>query len=648
MVTNPSTVALRQSKRRSAEAISAKGSRSQSAKGNSIEDNKRRRVGSSKDTVTHTQSGKAKATSRTKNLNVINDGIYSKDGTLVEYSWSTKPWFARANIYYGHVCVRLTSREEKRVFNIRHGGSVRLTSESGKDLFCRVNRFSSRATTGPGTSNAEIYRKKEATVKVEGCWLLHRNDLEKHFGNVITPECQENIKKLQHNELVLTNCSCALDIAGVEGNIRIIDVLPNEEIPSDLPPNTYICRFYLKIDVTQLTLEWCPINHRNLDAPAVDDFEQELHEVLTNESVNESPASSAVGSDYESDASSSVEEISNIAIREGGNSTLRTEIRVGAEFQVDVQKYTGPLLVPLTSRKPMLMYKANAISDDELLQFLNEVADIHNKYLFQNGILMEEPYTPLVHNQAEMVMKESPEMAHLTGSSMSTASMLAGSRCRLKKECDADAILEILAHHDYDPKTTLITIQGSLDRITAGWTRHERNIFDDAFRRNNGSIKKITKLIAPTKNVKDVIDYFYRFKVSDQFRKFQDKKRAVAVRIVECIEARKTNEVVATSSNNGQSAGSIVNAEPTDSVAHWSEKSTASMASARDDRIHAAKRLLLDVKDCYGSKKMAEVASVIRQLQECYEGDGRRFLFKLLEDQPELQRRFLEFLPKHL
>lgn len=46
-------------------------------------------------------------------------------------------------------------------------------------------------------------------------------------------------------------------------------------------------------------------------------------------------------------------------------------------------------------------------------------------------------------------------------------------------------------------------------------------------------------------------------------------------------------------------------------------------------------------------RAVAQVGSVIRQLQVSYEPEARDALFQLLQDQPEMQKRFLEFLPKH-
>jgi hypothetical protein len=248
-------------------------------------------------------------------------------------------------------------------------------------------------------------------------------------------------------------------------------------------------------------------------------------------------------------------------------------------------------------------------------------------------------------------MKETPGNKPLTGSFMSTASMLATSKkSRLQKECDADALLEILQDHNYDTKAALATIELDLDRITSGWTRAEKDIFDDGFRRHQGALRLISKAVAPVKNMKEVVDFHYRFKIPDQFRKYQDKKRELAVRIVECIHTRKSYESLSNSQANPPAPAAYSNNGNNDSTGrpmHWSEKSVSAVVESKDDRVRDAKQLLLDVKDKFGRDIMAEVASVIRQLQCSYDHESRDELFSLLRGQPELQKRFLVFLPKH-
>jgi len=149
-----------------------------------------------------------------------------------------------------------------------------------------------------------------------------------------------------------------------------------------------------------------------------------------------------------------------------------------------------------------------------MTSFLNRVAELHNPYLQQNGMKMDEPYSPLPYDRVEDIMRQTPGQHPPTGSFMSTASMLGGVRSGLSKECNADSLLEILADHDYDTDRALVTIQSNLNRITSGWTRAEKDIFDDGFRRHQGALRTIAKAIGPTKSLQDVIDYYYRCTLS--------------------------------------------------------------------------------------------------------------------------------------
>jgi hypothetical protein len=54
----------------------------------------------------------------------------------------------------------------------------------------------------------------------------------------------------------------------------------------------------------------------------------------------------------------------------------------------------------------------------------------------------------------------------------------------------------------------------------------------------------------------------------------------------------------------------------------------------------------MDVTNIMGGRVMAEIAAVLRELHEDYDAKLKKHLFSLLVGQPELQQRFLEFLPK--
>jgi hypothetical protein len=55
-----------------------------------------------------------------------------------------------------------------------------------------------------------------------------------------------------------------------------------------------------------------------------------------------------------------------------------------------------------------------------------------------------------------------------------------------------------------------------------------------------------------SKNFKDAVDYHYRFKIPGQFRRYQDKKREHAVRMMEIIENRRSEDTSVVPKDDGR------------------------------------------------------------------------------------------------
>ena len=224
-------------------------------------------------------------------------------------------------------------------------------------------------------------------------------------------------------------------------------------------------------------------------------------------------------------------------------STEKRDIQVGPEYQVVVPKFIPNQKV--VSRNPTLVWQPGKISDDELDDYFKQAADILTTFLHKHGLTMSEPYSPLPSDQMEQVVRDSGTPERLpTLSTISTASSLSGKRNSLLRECDADSLLFVLGQNMYNIKDALASIEASPRDFVTVWSPHEKERFDSGFRRYSGSLRMIGKGIAPTKDFKDTIDYHYRFKIPDQFRRFQDKKREQAIRMIECIETRRHLNVV--------------------------------------------------------------------------------------------------------
>ena len=316
-----------------------------------------------------------------------------------------------------------------------------------------------------------------------------------------------------------------------------------------------------------------------------------------------------------------------------------SDIQIGPKYQVPVPTFV-PGAVFVTHRKPQLVWKARHISDDALDSFLETLATVLNAYLESHGLttLDGPPYTPLPLEKAEALMHEK-NIEMLYPSHMSSASSLTSKRNGLLKECDVDAVLQTLHEHDYDADKAREAIKRDLAKVSNGWTKTEKLMFNDGYRQEQGAIRNIAKLFQPMKNHKDVVDYWYRFKMADQFRLYQEKKRDQAIRMMECIEKRRYHECTLNVPRVDATDG-----QPKDT--HWSELSAADVASATEERRRTAKALLLDVHETMGRKVTAEIAAVLRELHESYDAKLKKHLFSLLIGHPELQQRLLEFLPK--
>lgn len=214
---------------------------------------------------------------------------------------------------------------------------------------------------------------------------------------------------------------------------------------------------------------------------------------------------------------------------------------VGPDYQVPVKPFKAKQTI--VSRNPVLVWEAGKRSSNDIQTYFDRAAEILVNYSEQNHLLVEAPYVPLPLEQTErFVSKE--ELRDMTLSSVSTASAVTKSRNRLPRECNIDALLATLHQEGEDLEKALKKIQSSPREYLTAWSKSEKELFNAGFRRYAGSLRMFSRLDSSSKNFKDVIDYHYRFKIPDQFRRFQDMKREYAVRMMELVDNRRTEETV--------------------------------------------------------------------------------------------------------
>jgi hypothetical protein len=364
------------------------------------------------------------------------------------------------------------------------------------------------------------------------------------------------VDRLTNHDLVLSNQVDDNAVTTICGDVQVVYRHPDAD--RNLPPmpdNAFVCRYSMafgennreqgKIEVMPFegeNDEWSdvlatPTEARATKRPRTPDRSDSTPPRLSQSTDDLRSKDTRLNSSSSSDSDSGG---LKDHMRAGGfdeGTTEKRDIRVGPEHQAIVPAYV--LNQKVVSRNPTLVWKRGKISQAQIDQFLERVSAILTPYLRENRLTHEDPYSPLPWDRMEDMVRSLGGNMLPTLSSVCTVSSLSKNKIDILRECDADSLLDLLHKHNYDVKAALAVIEASPRDFLAVWSPQEKELFNSGFRRYSGSLRMICKGIAPSKDFHDVIDYHYRFKIPDQFRRFQDKKREQAVRMMECIETRR-------------------------------------------------------------------------------------------------------------
>jgi hypothetical protein len=163
------------------------------------------------------------------------------------------------------------------------------------------------------------------------------------------------------------------------------------------------------------------------------------------------------------------------------------------------------------------------------------------------------------------------------------------------------------------------------------------------------------KGLKPEKTLEDVIDYHYRFKIPYMFNRFQDRKREQAVRMLECIETRRSIEtpilVPGCQECMGSSSQSAKKTATGSDEANlngqdWSKTSVPSMGMSVEERRRRAKQFLLDVEAKLGKHKLMEIMKMMDSWEQLSFIEAKTKLLHITRGYPDLQSRAVEFFPQ--
>jgi len=120
----------------------------------------------------------------------------------------------------------------------------------------------------------------------------------------------------------------------------------------------------------------------------------------------------------------------------------------------------------------------------------------------------------------------------------------AQAEARNPREIDTDRLFTELHQCRGNIHKAIKKVSANPDRYMTVWTPEEKERFDAGHRAYRDSVRMITSSLGGAKSCKDTVDYQYRFKLIESFRRFRRKKREKAEEIMQNVEDRMLHEKV--------------------------------------------------------------------------------------------------------
>lgn len=238
-------------------------------------------------------------------------------------------------------------------------------------------------------------------------------------------------------------------------------------------------------------------------------------------------SSSADDEDDDSSQSVSDRRTRNKAPVTEGSATLK--IKVGTEHQATLPPQMNKRKYLPKREAPTMVWKPQEITDVKLDSYFTEAGAILKDYMKKKGYDMTRS---LPHNIPTEFSANDP------------AARLA-SHCAYR-EINVDDLIYLLHDHNYNTASALKGLKKFPEEYLFIWTKEDKALYNAGFQNHSSNLHLISKNVAISKKQKgihkDVVDYHYRFKIPDQFKRFQDLKREQARRMLEAGERLRLNE----------------------------------------------------------------------------------------------------------
>lgn len=313
-----------------------------------------------------------------------------------------------------------------------------------------------------------------------------------------------------------------------------------------------------------------------------------------------------------------------------GSATLK--IKVGEEHQASLPPQMNKRKY-LPTRKPTMVWKPQGINDTKLHSYFNEASAILKAHMKEKGYDMTRS---LPHNiPSEFSANDSK--ARLA------------SHCAYR-EFNVDDLIFLLHDHNYNTASALKGLKNYPEEYLFIWTKEDKALYNAGFQNHSSNLHLISKNVAISnkhKGVhKDVVDYHYRFKIPDQFKRFQDLKREQARRMLEAGERLRLNEFLSEGGYQNGHASSTTGGPKKNQ--QWSKNGgVPGEIGELEARRLGCKSFLFEVREAVGPEKYLTLVNLLKSLHarvltipQLKEGFAA-----ILENHPKLMSQFDAYLP---
>ena len=402
------------------------------------------------------------------------------------------------------------------------------------------------------SQKASVPKKKKSNgantapshMKVQTRWFFKKEEIKGLSGRFIIQgqatrgDAKDQIfDAMSSKDLILTDQSDDNDVTSILRKATVVRRKPMDGSDGEMaiPEGSFVCRYELKFRPASST--------GGEGMMEVQPFEEEADSfVVANDEIDGTKKISSLDNIVSTDEGSSAKEekvtssSDNYAHSQAGYplSPRRVisegptvgKIRVGLNHQADVPEQIDlerksshrGMTNPPSARIPTLVWDPKSNDDSVVESFLDEACAL----LVQNRTTHAgmKPFH-------EVNCVESPDLDAET---------------KRPRECRIDVLLTELHNCKYDAKKALTKVSGNPEKFMTIWTRHEKDQFDASYRAYRESLRAISQSMGEGRSTNDVIDYLYRFKLVENFRRFSAKKREKAREMMESVENRMLNE----------------------------------------------------------------------------------------------------------